>query len=261
LGLGACNPASLLNATVPTGSIEIQRDLSYGLDPRNKADLYLPKRPQPDAPLLIFLYGGRWQQGSKADYLFVGQAFADAGIPTLIPDYRLWPQANWRDMLGDAATAVTWAAPQAHTFGSDPKRVFLMGHSAGAYLAAMLAVDPRWLGRPSPLRGWIGIAGPYDFLPSNEPDVAQIFADGATTQPVEVAAAGTPPTLLLQGGADDTVFPRNSERLAARLRQLGTRVETATYPGVGHIGIVSALSTTLRHGAPTFGDCVDFLRR
>jgi acetyl esterase/lipase len=265
LALAGCSPARLLNLTISTRDILIDRDLPYGDGPQRRLDVYRPRAATAEpAPTVVFIHGGRWQAGAKGDFLFVGQALASAGLVTVIPDYRHWPDVTWRELIDDAEAATRWAAAESPRFGGDPARLFLAGHSSGAHTAAMLAVDPARLAdvRPS-LRGLIGIAGPYDFLPARDADIRAMFAgvDPALAQPVGVAGPGAPPTLLLHGLGDEVVRPRNSEVLATRLRALGTPAEVRLYPNVGHIDIVGALSTTLRRQAPTFVDLTAFVRR
>ena len=265
LALTGCSPARLLNLTVSTRDVLIERDLPYGDGPRLSLDVYRPRAtPAEHAPVVVFIHGGRWQAGAKGDFLFVGQALASAGLVTVIPDYRHWPDVTWRELIDDAEAATRWAVRESPRFGGDPARLFLAGHSSGAHTAAMVAVDPARLAgvRPS-LRGLIGISGPYDFLPAQDADIRAMFAgvDPALAQPVGVAGPGAPPTLLLHGLGDEVVRPRNSEALAARLRDLGTPVELRLYPNVDHIRIVAALSTTLRRQAPTFADLTAFVRR
>ena len=265
LALTGCSPARLLNLTVSTRDVLIERDLPYGDGPRRSLDVYRSRaNPAEPAPVVVFIHGGRWQAGAKGDFLFVGQALASAGLVAVIPDYRHWPDVTWRELIDDAEAATRWAVRESSRFGGDPARLFLAGHSSGAHTAAMLAVDPARLAdvRAS-LRGLIGISGPYDFLPAQDADIRAMFAgvDPALAQPVGVAGPGAPPTLLLHGLDDEVVRPRNSEALAARLRDLGTPVDLKLYPGVDHIRIVAALSTTLRRQAPTFADLTAFVRR
>ncbi len=265
LALAGCSPARLLNLTVSTRDVQIERDLPYGDNPRQRLDVYRPRIAAAEpAPVVVFIHGGRWQAGAKGDFLFVGQALASAGLVAVVPDYRHWPEANWRAIVDDGEAATRWAGRESARFGGDPARLFLAGHSSGAHTAAMVAVDPaRLAGVRASLHGLIGIAGPYDFLPARDADIRAMFAgvDPALAQPVGVAGPGAPPTLLLHGLGDEVVRPRNSEALAARLRELGTPVELRLYPGVSHINIIAALSTTLRRQAPTFADLTAFVRR
>ena len=228
-------------------------------------DVYLPAPSRDPAPVVVFFYGGRWEGGDRASYRFVGRALAACGAMVVIPDYRVWPDAGYRDFLSDSAAAVASARSEAERRGGDPSRLFLMGHSAGAYIAAMLTLDPEWLGMVGldarrDVSGLVGLSGPYDFLPLNDPVLERIFDPvGPRTQPITFASGARAPMLLLSGGDDTTVLPRNSERLAARAREAGANAQVTIYPGVGHVGIIAALGAPLRRMAPTLSDTCRFL--
>jgi acetyl esterase/lipase len=128
----------------------------------------------------------------------------------------------------------------------------------------MLALDPRWLGADrAAIRGLAGLAGPYDFLPIDSPLTLAAFGAGAdaSTQPVSFASAGDPPALLLHGADDRTVYPRNSRRLAERLQSAGVAAQVKVYPGLGHVGMVTALARPFRGKAPVLDDVAAFARR
>jgi acetyl esterase/lipase len=215
-------------------------------------------------PIIVFFYGGSWQEGERAGYAFAARGFADAGFVVAVPDYRLVPEVRFPAFLEDAAAAVRWVRANAARLGGDPDRIVLVGHSAGAYNAAMLAVDERWLGADRrAVRGLVGLGGPYDFLPLDIPVTIAAFGqerDAASTQPVTFASAGDPPALLLHGALDTTAYPRNSERLAALLRAAGVDARVKLYPKVGHVGIVTALARPFRGRAPVLEDAVAFAR-
>ena len=256
-----CSGASLVNALTPTGGYSVRPDLAYGTQPRQRLDLYVPDGAPADAPLLVFFYGGNWQSGSKDIYRFVGQAFASRGYVTAIPDYRVYPEARYPDFLADGAAAIAWLRDDPGI--GDGRRLFLAGHSAGAYIAAMLALDRRWLGEAGcgPVTAAAGLAGPYDFLPLTDPTLIEIFGPaGPQTQPVHHVAPGDPPMLLATGTADTTVRPRNSVVLAERLQVVGVPAQVVEYQGVGHVGIVAALAAPLRFLAPVLDDVDGFLR-
>ena len=174
----ACSPIHALNAIAPSDSHELTT-VAYGPGERGQLDVYTPRataervRPAAGWPLVVFFYGGSWNRGDRAQYRFVGEALAARGIVTVIPDYRLHPEVRYPDFLKDNATATAWALREAARLGADPRRVFVMGHSAGGYNAAMMAVDARWLTaegvKPVQLAGWIGLAGAYEFLPDRKP--------------------------------------------------------------------------------------------
>jgi len=268
LALAACSPATMLNALVPDGDYTLQADRSYGADARQTLDVYIPTAPASVAgprPVVVFFYGGNWRTGQKKDYRFVGQALASRGFIAVVPDYRLYPQIRYPDFLRDSAAAVRWTLDNLAALGGDPARVHLMGHSAGAYNAAMLALDDRWLGPARDrIRSMVGLAGPYDFLPLTDPKLQDMFAtepDLRRTQPIVFADAKGPPLFLLHGTADDVVEQANSVKLAARLRAQGAQVEEKYYDGMGHIRIVGALAAPLQGLAPVLDDVVGFLRR
>ena len=171
--------------------------------------------------------------------------------------------------MRDAARAVAWMHEHAADYGGDAHRLFVMGHSSGGHIAALLATDPRWLARhglvPRDLAGCIGLAGVYAFLPADVDDDEMLDVFGATpaerreAAPVAFVRGREPPMLLLSGSADREVDPENSRELATALRSKGERVETHLYPGVGHSALLLALSQPLRAHAPTLQDVLAFV--
>jgi len=270
LGLlaSACSPLKMFDAVVPKdgGARLAVRDAAFGPDPRQRLDVYVPNAASDSPrPIIIFFYGGSWNSGTKNGYSFVGRALASRGFVVAIPDYRLVPQVRYPTFLEDNAAAVRWVRRHAQEFGGNPDRLVLAGHSAGAYDAAMLALDPRYLGTDSKaVRGLIGLAGPYDFLPFDGPVVQQTFGgagDRLATQPVHYVQPGDPPAFLATGDKDETVRPANSDALAAKLQSVGTEVVRKRYPEVGHAGLVTAIAKPLRGRTPVFDDMVAFANR
>jgi acetyl esterase/lipase len=262
----ACAPVDILNATIPTGDLNVTHSVAYGPDPRQTLDIYVPKNAGDHAPVIIFFYGGTWQTGSKDDYLFAAQGLTRSGAIVIVPDYRLWPQVTFPGFIEDGAAATAWVAQNIARWHGDPKSIFVAGHSAGAYIALMLALDRDYLdkvGVPgSRLAGAIGLSGPYDFLPLTRPDVKRIFEvvpDLAVTQPIHYARADAPPLLLITGDADHTVEPSNTEHLADRMRAVGGHVEDRVYHGLDHIDTVIALAPLFRDKAPEITDIAGFV--
>lgn len=260
-----CTPARVLNALITDDGYRIERDVAYGEAPLHKLDIYVPDMARPGANVAIFFYGGRWTYGSKADYLFVGQAFASRGIITVILDYRLFPDVRFPGFIEDGAKAVGWVRQHIANHGGDPNRIFLVGHSAGAHIAAMLSMKPGFLAAEDvtveDIEGWVGLAGPYDFLPIKDPAVKEIFAvdDLQSTQPINHVTSRAPTTLLLTGDDDETVLARNSMRLGDVINDVGGEAEVKIYERLGHIGIVLALATPFRWLAPTLDDITAFI--
>ena len=267
LAVAACSPLKTFDALVPKdgGSELVERGIAYGPEPRQRLDVYSPRTPGEGRPVVVFFYGGSWNSGTRDGYQFVGRALAAQGFVVVVPDYRLVPQVRFPAFVQDGAAAVRWAEANATRFGGDGQRVVLMGHSAGAHIAALLALDEQWLGQDRvAVKGLVGLAGPYDFLPL-DPGVAQEalgqWPRPQETQPITYAGAGDPPALLLAGAKDDTVRPRNSTALAERLSAAGVNAEARLYPGLGHVGIVTALSEPFRGKAPVLSDTAAFVRR
>lgn len=262
--IGGCSPAQIVNALVPRDDFHLLADQSYGDLPRQKLDIYTPLKADRTTPVVVFFYGGNWQTGSKRDYLFIGQALASRGCIVVIPDYRLYPEVRYPMFLEDAAQAVAWTLQHLHELGGDPSSVHLMGHSAGAYIAAMLALDPRWLAADrSRITSAVGLAGPYDFLPLTDSVLQVIFGtepDLARTQPITFADGTAPPMLLISGLNDTTVMPANSTRLATRIREHGGVAFDKYYSGIGHVALIGAIAAPLRFIAPTLRDVVEFFR-
>jgi acetyl esterase/lipase len=265
--VAACSPLAALNATVPADGYRLIADQAYGGHPRQKLDLYVPDGLTGPAPVALFFYGGRWEYGDRADYRFAGQALAAQGFVAAVADYRLYPEVSFPAFVHDGAAAVAWVHAHAAAHGGDPSSLTLLGHSAGAHIAAMLALDGSYLAAAavprSAIRAMVGLAGPYDFLPLRDPVLQAIFApagDLRLSQPITFASAAAPPLLLLHGSADGTVYPRNSVRLAARITDAGGRARAQLYPELGHIGILLALSPLFRGKAPVLADIAAFIR-
>ena len=263
----ACSPLRTFDALVPKdgGVRVVARDVAYGEGPRRRLDVYAATQGAAARPVIVFFYGGSWSSGTKDGYRFVGRALAARGFVVVIPDYRLVPEVRFPEFLRDNAAAVRWTRTHVAALGGDPDRLVLAGHSAGAYDAAMLALDPRWLGADrAAVKGWAGLAGPYDFLPFDQPATVAAFdgvGDSAATQPVTFASAGDPPALLATGDRDTLVRPRNSDALAARLETAGVAVERRRYARVGHVGMVTAIARPLRGRASVLNDLAAFATR
>lgn len=266
LSLAACSPLSLINALGTDEDVHEMHGITYGEGERRRLDVYAPTDAR-GAPVVVFFYGGSWRSGSRESYAFVGHALAARGIVTVIPDYRVYPEVTYPDFLVDSAQAVAWALREVGEYGGDAQRLFVMGHSAGAYNAAMLALDARWLeaagSSTDALAGWLGLAGPYEFLPIINPSVKPVFHHPDTppdSQPIVHASAASPPALLIAATPDLLVEPeRNTGALAAKLRAAGVPVTERYYDRVGHSTLIGSLSPPLRGFAPTLEDVVGFV--
>ncbi|WP_374942632.1 alpha/beta hydrolase [Sphingomonas sp.] len=270
--LGACSPPALLNRlnTVTPGDSDARRvagGVAYGSDARQKLDVWAPRSTgAAPRPVVVFFYGGAWVSGARGEYGFAGRAYAAKGFVAIVADYRLVPQVRFPAFVQDGALAVRWARDNAARYGGDPKRITIAGHSAGAYIGAMLALDPQWLRGagvdPKTVRAAALLAGPYDFLPLTDRrahDALGNWPRPEETQPIHYARADAPPLWLAAGTADTVVNPHNSESLAARLQALGAPVTLREYPGKSHVDLVKGLSKPFRGSAPTLAESSAFL--
>lgn len=268
-GLFVLAPGFILNAASWGGDVTIERDIPFGNGERLKLDVYRPTQAQGALPVIVFFYGGSWQHGDKSIYRFVGASLARAGFVTVIPNYRLYPPVLYPDFLRDSARAVKWAKDNAARFGGDAGKLFLSGHSAGAYNAVSLATDRRWLAEAEmdprkDILGVIGIAGPYDFLPLKDEQLKIIFGPEDArpkTQPINYVDGSEPSMLLLRPRGDTVVDPGNSARLANRIAEQGGMAQVVTYDRVGHLSIIGTFSPLLSFLASTRNDLVDFVRQ
>ena len=267
--LSGCSGAGVLNA-VAGKEHQGQQDIAYGPDPRHKLDVYQPlagNRPAAP-PVVVFFYGGSWSKGERADYRFVGEALASAGAIVVIPDYRLSPGVRYPEFVRDSAVAVKWAFDHATELGGSPDNVVVMGHSAGGYNAAMVALDRRWLDAAGlapqrKLAGWIGLAGPYDFLPIEDRATQVAFRWPDTSrdsQPIVHVTPQAPRTLLLAATTDSLVNPqRSTVGLSEKLQAAGVPTRVELYPRVNHVTLLAAMAQPLRWLAPVRSEVVAFL--
>ena len=249
LGISGCQAGffGAVNLTRGGGDTLAIRDIEFLPEHDLRLDIYRPEAPSADAPVVVFYYGGSWRNGSRSWYRFVGDSFARLGAVTVIADYRTFPDAPFPLFMDDAAAAVAWVQSHREQVGSTGP-LLLAGHSAGAHIAALLATDRRYLETrgiaAEQVRGVIGLAGPYDFLPIESRKVREVFVDDAgarAAQPVRFVSPATPPFLMVHGLDDDLVWPRNSQSMAEHLTAVGQRAELLLLPDMGHIELIFAL--------------------
>jgi acetyl esterase/lipase len=268
--LAGCSATQALNAMVPGDTYRLTAGVSYGPQARQLLDVYQPKGEPPDGgfPVVVFFYGGAWHTGARADYRFMGEALAAHGMVAMVADYPLYPQATYPDFLPDCARAVVYALDDSARYSGNPHRVVVMGHSAGAYNAAMIALDPRWLAKqghkPSELAGWVGLAGPYDFIPIEDPQTRETFHHPDVppdSQPIRHVSSKAPRTFLGVAKKDGKVDPeRNSAQLADRLKAAGVPVELNRYDHVGHISLAVSFAQPFRWLSPALREVSGFVK-
>jgi acetyl esterase/lipase len=273
LSLNSCTQMSLfiVNGLAGFDDYAVVKDIQYGTSELNHLDIYIPadsdQQSSLNIPVIVFFYGGCWggcYTGLKEDYLFVAQALTSRGYIAVLADYRRYPQVRFPSIIDDARQATEWVKQNIVNYAGDANSIFLMGHSAGAHLAALLTLDESYLSLQTrqAIRGFIGLAGPYDFLPLTEPYQYALFAPQESypkSQPINFVEGTEPPLLLLYGKDDETVKPRNIINLAAKVQQLGGSVTTQFYDDIDHIDILAALSIPLRSRKSVLDDINQFI--
>jgi acetyl esterase/lipase len=267
IATSGCTSFDILNSVIPSCGYVRTSDLAYAKLPRQKLDVYVPRHAKPNTPVVVFFYGGDWQNGNKGDYRFVAEAITSKGFIAVLPDYRLYPSVTFPAFMTDAALAVRWVHFNIASYGGDPDHVFLAGHSAGGYIVAMLTLDKHYLQNVGlnrdVIRATAGLSGPYDFVPyPSDRGVFSMPLNDTTPppdmEPINFVDGTAPPMLLIQGLSDPTVDPRNATDLAARIQAAGGNVQCITYPGVGHVGVVLSFAWPFRWIAPTLRDMTDY---
>ncbi|GLQ54067.1 alpha/beta hydrolase [Devosia nitrariae] len=272
VGLSPASAVSLLDpfnlpGVMDGGTAKVGDGIAFADGQRFKLDVYAPEARGGSAPVVFFIYGGGWNRGERGDYQFVGRALASRGFVTVIADYRHVPEVRYPEFLEDNARALKWVEDNISTYGGDPTRLFLAGHSAGAYNAVMLALDPSFLreyGVTLNIRGVAALSGPYDFYPFEYNEVREAFGQAPNpegTQPINLVTSEAPPMYLATGTTDPIVRMQNTEHLAMRLYQSGVWVTARYFEGYGHMEPVIAMGAAWRWRLPVLEDMVAFFTR
>ncbi|PTU32667.1 alpha/beta hydrolase [Stenotrophobium rhamnosiphilum] len=271
--LSGCTGLGAINSLTSNEGYHVTSNLQYDRVTGEALDVYNFPQAQ-NAPVVVFFYGGRWTTGTKEEYKFVGQALTAQGFVVVIADYRKYPQVRFPAFVQDGAKAVKWTRENVQKFGGDPSKIFVMGHSSGAHIAAMLALNDSYLkavgGNRSWLKGMIGLAGPYDFMPLTAPDMRDMFGPSdryEQSQPILFVDGQNPPMLLLAAEDDEVVLIKNTRNLSRAVAKAGGPVETLTYPKVScpafnsHSCILATISTPLRKQSDVLAGISEFIKR
>jgi len=266
--LAACDARQIAETVFVGDQFTLTANIAYDTGARHKLDVYRPRDvAKTPVPVIVFLYGGRWQSGAKGEYKLAGDAITRRGYVSVIPDYQLAPIVKFPAWIDDAARALRWVHDSIAKYGGDTSRVFVVGHSAGAHTATVLALDDHYLLRagvqPEFVRGYVSMAGPVDTV-WTDPDVQQLMGprEGwpATYPDQLVSSTRHRPLLLLHGGKDETVRPSNSTKLAARMQTFGNCAKAQIYPSLTHVSIVAAFMIPKLPIAPVMTDVETFMR-
>lgn len=270
--LSACSNSALLlvNTLARFDNYTLTESQSYGPHVLNKLDIYQPAVKQEGETAkgtIIFFYGGCWgacTTYTKKYYRFVAQALTAEGYVVVIPDYRRYPDVLFPQIMEDSIAVVSWVNSNISNYGGNAEQIFLMGHSSGGHLAAMLTVNERYLSAEihQNIRGLIGLAGAYDFI-LDQTYMQKLFAnmEYSESQPSHFIDGNEPPMLLLYGRNDDTVHPRNIVNMTKVVEEKGGVIETHIYNSINHVDILAALSIPYRGHSEVMSDITAFLGR
>ena len=265
VGLFLYSPAMLVDTidriVSRTDVVKVADGVSFGVH-KNKLDIWsTSSKSKAPRPVLVFFYGGGWANGTRTEYSYAARPFVEAGYMVVLPDYRKVPEVRFPGFVEDSADAVKWVQANIAQYGGDPARVNVAGHSAGAYNALMLALDPQWLG-DRPVTSAISLAGAADFYPFTSKraiNAMSQFPDPNATQPVTFVRVDAPPILLIHGTEDTVVRIRNSNSLYAKQKAAGGDVTLRAQAGGSHNDLVLALGTLFRGYYPVVPESVKFL--
>ncbi|NLG83814.1 MAG: alpha/beta hydrolase [Firmicutes bacterium] len=226
----------------------LEKDLVYDRRPEGplRLDLYLPVKVGENLPAVLMIHGGGWVTGSKSSYRGLGRLLAGHGFAAAAFDYRLLTEAPWSAPLEDCLTALSWLRSEGKRWGLDSERITLLGDSAGAHLAAMLALEVF----PSiPIRGVIAYYGPFlltepalpgwprrcqEKLLGGPLEKPAVMERAKALSPVHLVSRTPPPFLLVHGELDSVVPFRSSELMAEALRTAGGEAQLVAVKGAEH---------------------------
>jgi acetyl esterase/lipase len=268
VGLFFYSPALLVDTIDRIASradaVKIADGIAFGKHQDDSLDIWSTAIKGKDPrPVLVFFYGGGWANGTRTEYSYAARPFVEAGYIVVLPDYRKVPTVRFPGFVEDSAEAVKWVQAHIAEYGGDPARINVAGHSAGAYNALMLALDPQWLG-DKPVKSAISLAGPADFYPFTSKraiDAMAQYPDPKVTQPISFVRKDAPPILLIHGTADTTVRIRNANSLYAKQKATGGDITLRPQEAGSHNDLVLALGTLFRRRYPVVAESVAFLDR
>ena len=259
------------------GGIEVKRDVSYSLNqangPENLLDVYYPEDLSSVKDVLVFIHGGSWNSGKKDTYWWLGRNMARKNVVTVIINYRLSPYVSYEKMASDCAEALKWVSVTAVTYGGNSERIFVMGHSAGAHLAALIHSDPRFFKKEAitdPIRGIIlndafGL-DMFEYLSTaDNDDNTKSFLNTFSTDK-EVWKAASPlyflknfdaPVLMFVGEKTYPAIKIQSERLRKELNEFNHPVNLLVIPRKKHVPMIAQM---IFKGNDLYDYILDFMK-
>jgi len=245
---GAATGLKILNVAVALRSnYTVTRDIAYASAAHQTLDIYAPKNIDKKLPVIVFYFGGGWSWGDKSYFAFVADSFVEKGYVVVIPNYVLYPEGKYPQFVTDGAKAIAWVNRNIERYEGDIKQLNIVGHSAGAYIGAMVSFNDKYLAsqgsNTSIIHKFAGIAGPYNFTPKAQEYIDIFGKENFVDMKIENHVSGNePPSLLLHSEGDTTVGAFNQEKMKQALKAKQSRVETIMYgPEITHIKILLKL--------------------
>jgi acetyl esterase/lipase len=234
-------------------------EVAYGPDPLQRLDIY-PARTSGPTPMLLFVHGGGWSMGDKSELSWLGAKLAEQGVLVAVANYRLSPAVQHPAHAQDVARAVAWLYRNGASYGGDPQRLYVGGHSAGAHLASLVALDDTFLAAEGlstgVVRSVVGVSGAgYDLDARYAASpLAQLFyaafgkdpARWALAAPLHYVARGAPPFLLIHGLNDTQAPAAGAQTFAQALTREGAQIDLKLMPGLEHGTALLAALPALR---------------
>jgi acetyl esterase/lipase len=213
-------------------------DLSYGEDPRQKLDLYLPQN-EAASPVFIFIHGGGFVEGDREHYGYVARPLAAQGIVTVVMSYRLSPTQHYPEQVYDVQAVLGWVYRNIEEYGGDASQIYIGGHSAGAILSAFVSVNNTWLSSMSLpgdlIKGYVPISGPYDLRKTGD-FVDNYFSDD--TKRVEASPVlnirNVLPKAVVAVGALEKPYLESSQEFVQALNSEGGDAKLLVLEGMTH---------------------------
>jgi acetyl esterase/lipase len=255
------------NALRSTSDVTILKDIAYrGGESFDKdkhiLDLYIPKGEK-NFPVIFFVHGGAWMVGDKTATAQVGMVYAQRGIGVVNVNYRLFPGVSYPRFAEDVARAFSWTVDNIKDYGGDPDNIFVMGHSAGAHLAALVSTNDRFLKKhglsPNDIVGTIGVSGAYRIQKGFYP---RVFAGGSDVRkdasPYNHVSGSTPPFLLLFATADMQEAPPQAREMHDQLRSKNVPSRLVKCENRNHGSILNMMGGS---GDEATREVLDFIRK
>jgi len=225
-----------------------ERDVAFGSSSDEILDIYTPIKGGRPAPVQVFYHGGYWRSFKAADFAFVAERFAEAGVLAVIVNYALVPAVRIGELVRQCRAALAWVHGNVARHGGDPNRIFISGHSAGGHLVAALTAMAPPAGEPDVralLQGGVSLSGLFDLEPIRlcylQETLQLTPAEVAANSPARHLPAAAKPLVLAYGAEESQEYARHSTEYGHALAARGIPCAVRALAGYNHMSVCSAL--------------------